>query len=218
MTTPPPEDPFAAPGAGQQQPGAAEPVPPAPTPPPGYPSYPSNLPGGEGQPPGYGAYPTAPGPPPVGPAPQPPQSILTAVKLMYVGAGLSALTIVFAVLSRDAIRDAIEENDSSLSADQIDSAVTVFVVVLSLIGLIGVALWLWMAAMNKRGRSWARVVATVLGGLNIISTLLGLNQSGGLNIVLNLVTLVLAGTILWFLYRKESSDFYSAVSAQGRWG
>ncbi len=218
MTTPPPEDPFATPGAGQQQPGAGEPVPPAPTAPPGYPSYPSYPPGGEGQPPGYGAYPTAPVPPPAGPAPQPPQSILTAVKLMYVGAGISALTIVFAVLSRDSIRDAIEDNDSTLSADQLDSAANAFVGVLSVIGLIGVALWLWMAAMNKRGRSWARIVATILGGLNIIGTLLGLNQSGGLTIVINLISLALAGTILWLLYRKESSDYYAAVSARGRWG
>ncbi len=217
MTTPPPDDPFAAPGAGQQ-PGAGEPVPPVPAPPAGYPSYPSNPPGGEGQPPGYGAYPTAPVPPPAGPAPEPPRSILTAVKLMYVGAGLSALNIVFAFLSRDAIRDTLADNDSTLTADEIDSGANVIVGVFALIGVIGVALWLWMAAMNKRGRSWARVVATVLGGLNIISTLLGLGQAGGLTIVLNLITLALAGTILWLLYRKESSGYYAAVSARGRFG
>ena len=67
-----------------------------------------------------------------------------------------------------------------------------------------------MAVKNGQGRSWARVVATVLGGLNIVFTLL--NLAGGtattLTVVSGLVSLVLAGVILYLLYRPESTRFY----------
>ncbi len=77
-------------------------------------------------------------------------------------------------------------------------------------GLIGVGLWVWMAVKNGQGRSWARVVATVLGALNIVFTLFGL--AGGtatpVTLVSSLVSLVLAGVILYLLYRPESTRFY----------
>ena len=38
--------------------------------------------------------------------------------------------------------------------------------------LIGVLLWVWMAWANNKGRNWARIVASVLFGLNTISLLL----------------------------------------------
>ena len=33
------------------------------------------------------------------------------------------------------------------------------------LGLVAAALWLWMARANGHGRSWARILATVLFGL-----------------------------------------------------
>lgn len=85
-----------------------------------------------------------------------------------------------------------------------------------MVGLLGAALWLWMAYANKAGKSWARVVATVLGGLNILFTLFSLSGGGGLNLIINVLTIALAAYILYLLYRPESSAYYAAVSGKRR--
>lgn len=133
---------------------------------------------------------------------------------MYVGAVLSLLGLLTVPFQTDAVRDAIEDSDSSLTAGEVDDAVNIAVGSIVLVGLVGVALWVWMAVKNGQGRSWARVVATVLGGLNILSTLSGLLQGGTtpLSLALNLVSLALAGVILWLLYRPESTRFYELCS------
>jgi len=180
--------------------------------------------------PGQGAAPVPPPPPPsasglwasdhvarpAGPAPadvEQPPSIRTAVRLMYLGAVLSVLGALSIFLQVDAIRDQIEEDDPSLTGDEVDTAVAIFVVAFVVIGLISVGLWLWMAYTNGRGQSWARVVATVLGGLSIVSALGGLvTGSGGVGIVFSVLSVVLAAVILFLLYRPESSRFYAARS------
>jgi len=155
-------------------------------------------------------------PPMPGVAPEPPQSILNAVKLMFVGAGLSALGIILALISTDGIRDQIADADTGLTSDELDTAVTVFIGFTIFVGLVAVALWIWMARANRRGASWARTVATVLGALNILFTLYGLTQATGLTTVVSLATIALAAFIIWFLFRPESSQYYEAVSASRR--
>lgn len=139
-----------------------------------------------------------------------PSTILTAVRLMYLGAVLSLLGVLLTFTQTDAIRDAVEDSDSSLTASEVDDLVNITVASAIVAGLIGVGLWVWMAVKNGQGRSWARVVATVLGGLNIVFTLI--NLAGGtatpLTVVSGLVSLVLAGVILYLLYRPESTRFY----------
>ncbi|TDE00912.1 hypothetical protein [Jiangella asiatica] len=217
-TTPPPgsdpgeeKNPFAQPGddqgASQTPPWAPAGQPPSSQPPPNQP--PAWTGSNEGISGGWGDPSTA-------ARPEPPAQILTAAKLMYVGAVLSGLLLLFTFLSRDAIRDAVEDSDSSLSADEIDAAVNLTIGVGIVVGLIGVGLWLWMAAANKAGKSWARVVATILGGLNILFTLFSLSGGGGLNLIVNVVQIALAAYILYLLYRPESSQYYAAVSGSRR--
>ncbi|TDC49841.1 hypothetical protein E1212_17090 [Jiangella ureilytica] len=206
-TTPPPgsgpgdqENPYAQSGQGRppEQPWQSAP------PPSGPPAWTGPVDGG-----------SAWGDPAV-PA-EPPPSISRAVILMYVGAAISAVTALIPLLFRGSIRDAIEESDTSLTADEVDAAVNVTVGVGLVVGLIGVALWLWMASANKAGKSWARVVATVLGGLNILFTVLSLSTGGGgIALIVNLISIGLAGYILYLLYRPESSQYYAARSGKQR--
>jgi hypothetical protein len=153
-------------------------------------------------------------PPDVPPEPDPPPPLATAVKLMYVGAGLSALGIVTSLFQRDEIREQIAENDSSLTENELDTAVNFGIAFSVVLGLVVIGLWIWMARSNERGQSWARTTATVLGALSIVSLLLslGVGQSTTLSMILGVVSLVLAGVILYLLYRPESSDYYRARS------
>jgi hypothetical protein len=175
-------------------------------------------PGGDSsqQPP---AYPPAPTPPqvPYGaarPAPTPPPSILTAVKLMYAGAALSAISFLTSLLTQESVRDQIAEANPDYTEEQLDTTVAYGVAFAVVIGLIAILLWVWMAETNRRGKSWARVVATVLGALNIVFTVIGLSlgQSSGLVVVFSLVSAALAAVILYLLYRKESNAYYEEVA------
>ncbi|WP_116947000.1 hypothetical protein [Jiangella endophytica] len=206
-TTPPPgsgpgedENPYAQSGqSGQpEQPWASTP------PPSGPPAWSGPVDGGA----------SAWGDP--APPAEPPQTLRRAAVLMYVGAGLSVLGVLLTFLARDAIHDAIADSDSSLSADDVDAAANLTIGVGVVVGLLGAALWLWMAYANKAGKSWARVVATVLGGLNILFTLFSLSGGGGLNLIINALTIALAAYILYLLYRPESSAYYAAVSGKRR--
>ncbi|ACZ32054.1 hypothetical protein Xcel_3051 [Xylanimonas cellulosilytica DSM 15894] len=165
---------------------------------------------GEAQP-GYGA----PGYGEPAPAVQP-KSIATAVKLMYVGAALSVLGLILNLTQRDAIADAVRAASPAGSTVDVDALVGVTMAIATVSALIGAGLWTWMAIMNGKGRSWARVLSTILGGLSILSLLASLAQPGSTPIALiqGLVSVALAATILVLLWRKESSAYYQAVSAQ----
>jgi len=154
-------------------------------------------------------------------APQPaaaeqPQSIVTAVRLMYAGAALQVVGIIFTLLQRDEIRDKIIENNKDFSKDEVDSALAAGMGFAVVIGLIGAGLWVWMAYTNGQGKTWARTTATVFGGLNVLFTLLGLamGQSTALSMVLSLIGLALAVTILVLLYRPESNHYYMVMSGR----
>jgi uncharacterized membrane protein YiaA len=156
------------------------------------------------------------------PAAVPPPSIQRAVLLMRVGAALSVLSILITLLTRDALRSQVEstlrKSSSALTASQVDTAVSVAIGIAVVVGLVSVGLWLWMASANGKGRSWARIVATVLGALSVLSLLSSVAQGQltTLNLIVSLVSLALAIAILVLLWRKESSAYYDAVKAQQR--
>jgi hypothetical protein len=150
--------------------------------------------------------------PSTAPATRPP-AMDQAVLLMKVGAALSAIGLLLSLFMRDAVRDAVEKSSSSLTPEQVDSAVTIGTVTGIVFGLIGVGLWLWMASATGRGRSWARVVATVFFGLSVLGLLSTVIQPGPvLSKLLTVVSTLLGAYIIVLLYKKESSEFYRASS------
>lgn len=150
-----------------------------------------------------------------------PASIAMAVKLMYVGAALSLIGLLSTVLMRDTIRTAVEKASNTsakpMTSAEIDAAVNIAIGFGIFAGLVGVALWLWMASVNGKGRSWARIVATVFFGLSVLSTLSSLLQHPpALSLIVTLIGLLLGAYIIFLLYRPESSAYYAAQSAPRR--
>ena len=142
-----------------------------------------------------------------------PEPIRVAVTLMYIGAGLAGLSIVLVLLLMGSLRDQVRDNNPTFSDSRVDTAVTYGVTIVIVSALIGVALWLWMAHENGAGKMWARTVATVLGVLNIVLTLIRMGaNTTGVNI-LGLVYIALAVAILVLLYRPDSTAYYRAKSA-----
>jgi hypothetical protein len=172
---------------------------------PDYPSYPAD--GGQQYAGGPSPYP--PGwqtPGPSGwqtPTPSgPPQSIQRAVMLMYAGAGLEVLGLIFDLIIR-----------RGSTASGIPGAI------------IGIGLWIWMAKANQAGKNWARITSTVFFGIDCLGLLLILVGVGVVmhavssSVKIILVASVLAAVVTWviglmtivLLWRRESSEYYAAV-------
>ena len=150
------------------------------------------------------------------PAPAP---MLTAVKLMYAGAAVGAveLVIVLAMVIGD-VKGAVRGRflGHSLTAPQMKPLIITVVMVG---GLVVIALWLWMARANRQGRSWARILATVLFGLATLPLRGDFTQPVS-HTGFGVTVLYYGGTVLfvaawlagaaavWLLWRPASSAFF----------
>jgi hypothetical protein len=85
-------------------------------------------------------------------------------------------------------------------------------------GLVVIALWLWMARANGRGRNWARILSTVLFGLATLqlisqaSVQQPVSHAGFAVMVFGVIVPVLAWLVglaaVWLLWRPASSAFF----------
>jgi len=161
----------------------------------------------------YQPYPSA-GQAPEPARPEPPPSVVMAVRLMYAGAVVTAVGLVVGLATVGSLRTALHKSDPSLTPTQLHNLQTVVIVGSVVIGLISIGLWVWMALMNKAGKSWARIVATVLFVLDTLFLLLGLARAGAAasSLVSILTWLIGVGAII-LLWRKDSSVYFTARSA-----
>ncbi len=132
------------------------------------------------------------------------RTVQAAVKLMYAGAAVSTVNLVILLALIGDIKVSQLLN-------------TPFITVSIAWSLAPLALWLWMARENGRGRNWARIVSTVLFGA---ATLDLTEVFGPPGIRLSLVP-VIAGSptvpvlywlvglaAVWLLWRPASSAFF----------
>jgi hypothetical protein len=148
------------------------------------------------------------------PAPQQqppaPSSVQTAVRLMYVGAALSFIELVVGLATISSVKSAIIKAYPRYTASQVHSLEVASIAIGVLVGVIAIALWLWMARACAAGRNYARVTGTVFFGLNTLFLLLSLARPhAGLGLVFNvLVWLAGLGAVI-MLWRRESAPWFS---------
>jgi hypothetical protein len=163
----------------------------------------------------YEPYPTGEAEPAHAPqAPGRPPSVRGAVRLMYAGVAVSAFVIIVAVVTIGSTRSAVHSNFPGYSPSRVHKAAVALVVYEVVIQVITIGLWLWMAAASKAGKSWARIVASVLFGLNTLilaSSLARPHAAFGI-VLLVLVWLVGLGAII-LLWRRDSSAYFAASKA-----
>ncbi len=141
--------------------------------------------------------------------PPAPPSVLNAVKLMYVGAAVSTVSLIISLVSISGTKDAIRKARPSLTATQVNQLNT-FIIALAIVsGVIGVALWLWMARANSQGRNWARIVSTVLFGLATLDIFGVLSQpEPAISLVFPVLTWLVGLGAVILLWRRESGEFF----------
>jgi hypothetical protein len=140
------------------------------------------------------------------PAPTPVQN---AVKLMYAGAAVSTVSLIISLANFGGTKEAIKKARPSLTAAQVNQLNT-FIITLAIVsGVIGIALWLWMARANSQGKNWARVVSTVLFGLATLDLFGVVSQPATLiGLVFPVLTWLIGLGAVILLWRKESTAFF----------
>jgi hypothetical protein len=146
--------------------------------------------------------------------PPAPKSVLTAVKFMYAGAASSLIGIVVDILTLSATKRAIEKKNPALSISQVNTREHALLVGFIIAGVIGVAVWLWLARSCLGGKNWARITGTVLFAIATIDLLVGfgISVAGAVHIYALLVWLIGLGAVI-FLWRRDSSAYFKPAPA-----
>ncbi len=157
----------------------------------------------------YQSYPTGGGPEQVQTGPPEPQSVANAVKLMYAGAVISAIEIVVSLTTIGSVKSAIKKAYPHYTPTQVHDLEVSGIALVVVTGLIGVALWFVMARLNRAGRNWARIVASVLFGINTIELVSLIARPHALLGMLFAILLWLVGLgAIVLLWRRESSAYF----------
>jgi hypothetical protein len=141
--------------------------------------------------------------------PPAPASVLNAVKLMYAGAAISTISLIISLADISGTKSAIKKARPNLTATQINQLNT-FIISLAIVsGVLGIALWLWMARANNQGRNWARILSTVLFGLATLDLIGVFSQPKTVyGLVFPVLTWFVGLGAVWLLWRPDSSAFF----------
>jgi hypothetical protein len=140
----------------------------------------------------------------------PPRSVVRAVRLMYAGAAIELVALIVAIISRNSLKSAILKLHPHYTTLQLHHAEVLRTSALVIGAIIAVGLWLWMAAANSRGLSWARIVSAVFFGINTLALIISVTTARA-------VATLIVGIVIWLvglativlLFNRESSPFYN---------
>jgi hypothetical protein len=141
--------------------------------------------------------------------PAAPSTVQNAVKLMYAGAAVSTVSLIVSLVDLGGTKSAIRKARPDLTVAQVNQLNT-FIITLAIVsGVVGVALWLWMARANGRGRNWARILSTVLFGLATLDLFGVLREPKTLlGLVFPVLTWLIGLGVVVLLWRKQSTAFF----------
>ncbi|MFD0024791.1 hypothetical protein [Streptomyces sp. NPDC058382] len=100
-----------------------------------------------------------------------------AIGAMLTGLGLTVAATVLPYADRATthlLADHIRAGYPSYTQERVDSAVSTYLVLLSVTGALGVVAWLWALRAVKAGKRWARPAVTVMSVLAVGIGLTGL--------------------------------------------
>jgi len=128
---------------------------------------------------------------------------------MYVGAAISTVSLIVSLADISGTKAAIKRARPNLTATQV-SQLNTFIISLAIVsGVVGIALWLWMARANGQGKNWARIVSTVLFGLATLDLIGVFSQPKTVfGLVFPLLTWLAGLGAIWLLWRPDSSAFF----------
>jgi hypothetical protein len=147
-----------------------------------------------------------------------PGPVRKAVRFMLAGGATTAIIGVFLLIATIADKNALTDSSGKrLSNSEFTSGVVGTVITY----LILVVVWVLMARLNRDGRNWARILASVLCAIStydaytLVNSLTGgetITVIGVVYIVFTLAIWVIGVIAIAMLWRSESSAYFRARS------
>ncbi|RAS67305.1 hypothetical protein C8D87_103644 [Lentzea atacamensis] len=135
-----------------------------------------------------------------------PREVQLSFWLWIVGAALSVIGALFAFTQRDRLLEEARNRPDAggLSEAELDTLVTIGLVVGVVIALLFAGLYVLFAFKARAGRNWARIVLAVLTALGVLALVIG-----GISIAAVLSTVVaIVAVVLLFL--PASNQYFAA--------
>lgn len=162
---------------------------------------------GPGQ--GYGARAVPPRPP----------TVSLFVVLMVLGAVVTTVSTIVGFFTIDSALDEALSDPAFQDPALQDSPVDVESLAqasgrigLALGWIVSLVLWFTFAWLVSRGHNWARIVATVLGGINLLTTVPSLFLSGSVDIALQLATILICIVGIVVLWLPQTNRWFAEVA------
>lgn len=124
---------------------------------------------------------------------------------MYAGLALTVGTVIVLFASGDLLADHVRAGYPTYSQARIDSAATTYLTLLSVVGVLGAASWLWTIRTVRSGKRWPATAMFVVGAGVALTVLLIRDTSGDTGLppllgwlgILPCVAGLAAITLLW---------------------
>jgi hypothetical protein len=158
-----------------------------------------------------GPYNPMPGEPPRGPITRgpAPAPVTNAVRLMFVRAAMSVLSLVVLFATKDSLKTQIKKHNTGYSAQKLDDTLNAAIAVALVIGLIFIVLYVLLALQVGKGKNWARIVTWVLAALGVLGAISAFAQpEPAASRVLTLIGGVIDLVIIIFLAQRPSNEYF----------
>ena len=150
------------------------------------------------------------------PAGRPPRAVRGAIRLMCVGAASSVALLVAMVVTIGSVKSAVLALDPAFTTAQWHGVLIQFAIHEWFTPLV-IAVWLWLAWANGRGRNWARLVFGAWLIVCCLSELSALAQGVALvapvDFTVGAVQCLIAAVATVLLFSAPSSLYYQPQTA-----
>jgi hypothetical protein len=148
-----------------------------------------------------------------------PPSITRAVRVMYVGAAASVIGIIVDLTTYSSLQNALAtrkgKNGQPLTHTQVVDLAHAEVVGFVVVGLIAAGLWIWLARSCQAGKSWARIVSTVLFAISTIGAFVSIGggalSAGTATRIYGFVVWIVGLAAIVLLWQRTSSDYFKGA-------
>ncbi len=144
------------------------------------------------------------------PAGPPPPSVVTAVRLMFVRAGVALIGAIVTFSMKTQLRNAIRDANPNSSTHRINmlynSAIAVGIVVAGIF----IVLYVLLALQVRKGKNWARIITWILAALGVIDAIGSLAQTTtSASQTIAIIVGVIDVAIIVMLSQRQSSFYFN---------
>jgi hypothetical protein len=146
-----------------------------------------------------------------------PPSVVNAVRVMYAGAAANLIGVVIDFTTIGSLKSTIEKRYPKWTPSQVTSADHIAIVEFIVAGLIGAALWIFVAQVCRAGKSWGRILGTVLFGIYTLLQLLGgVVLSGGATRIYAILVWLIGLAAIVLLWQRPSTEYFQSPQPGGQ--